>query len=146
MADPAMRAIDLADRAARTDEVISRFRGKPFDWRGSATCVHLARAQMRAMGHRPPTIPRFQSALGARKAMKAAGFADLAALLDSLLPRIGVASMLIGDLALIDGSEEFGSIVVGAGGKMMGWHVDALDRGVLPMLVDSPGYIGAWRL
>lgn len=135
---------DLAARVAATERVVARFRNKPFDWRAAATCVHLARAQMRALGHRPPTIPPFRSAPGALRALRAAGFADVAAMLDSLLPRIAPAAMWPGDLAVIEGEPPFDAIVIGAGGKVLGWHGSMLDRGLVP-IVDAP-IKAAWRL
>lgn len=146
MAGAGSNPINLAARAKITSEVIERYRRKVFDWRGSATCIHLARAQMRAMGHRPPAIPQFRSALSAHRALKATGFDDLAALLDSMLPRISPAAMLVGDLAILPGDDAFDSIVIGAGGKMMGWHTDTIDRGIMPLLANPDAFIGAWRL
>ncbi|MGT2515131.1 DUF6950 family protein [Sphingomonas panni] len=105
----------LAQRAAATAQVAARFRARPFDWATGGTCIHLARAQMRAMGHRPPPIPRFRSALGARRALAATGYADLAALLDSMLPSIAPALMWVGDIALMPSEDDLGAVVVSLG-------------------------------
>jgi hypothetical protein len=99
---------------------------------------------MRALGHRPPTVPRFRSALTARRALSAAGFDTLEQLLDSLLPRIAPAAMWPGDLALLAGEPPFDAIVIAAGGKVLGWHEDTPERGLMPIAADT--FIGAWRL
>lgn len=134
--------VNLAERAAATTKVIERFRHKPFDWRGNATCIHLAQAQMRALGHRPPRIPKFHTALGAQRALQATGFADLGALLDSMLPVIPPAMMWTGDLALLDGEPPFDAIVINVGGKVMGYHEEV--PGLAPMI--PLAIKRAWRL
>lgn len=136
----------LDERARRTEGVIARFRTRAFGWDAGGTCIHLARAQMRAMGHRPPVIPRFYSVLGARRALKASGHADLLALLDSMLPRIAPAAMWVGDLALMESGADdpFDAIVVSAGRLMAGYHADHLDAGIVN--IEPLAFKGAWRL
>ncbi len=136
--------MNLHERAVATQVVVDRFRARPFGWATGGTCIHFARAQMKALGHRPPTMPRFQSAIGARRALRASGHADLAQLLDALLPRIAPAAMWVGDLALMRGDGDFDAIVVSAGRLMAGYHADALDRGVVN--IEAHQFIGAWRL
>ncbi len=139
--------LDLAGRVAATEKAIARFRGKPFDWRDRRTCIHLARAQARAMGHRPPAVPDFRSPRGAKTALKATGYNTLEALLDSMFPRIAPAAMWVGDLALMEGGDGFDAIVVSAGGKMIGYHADHLAEGIVNLVgVGERPFIGAWRL
>lgn len=134
----------LAQRAAATSQVAARFRARPFDWATGGTCIHLARAQMRAMGHRPPPIPPFRSTLGARRALAATGYADLAALLDSMLPRIAPASMWVGDLALVPGGHGFDALAVSAGSALLMYH-DA-QEGLCVVKQAEPQISAAWRL
>ncbi len=134
----------LHERAAATQAVVDRFRVRPFGWANGGTCIHLARAQMRALGHRPPPIPRFRSAIGARRALLVAGHRDLAALFDSMLPQIAPAAMWVGDLALMRGDANFDAVVVSTGRLMAGYHSEQLDRGVVN--IDAFEFIGAWRL
>lgn len=136
--------MNLAERVAATEKVVARFRDRPFEWGKERTCIHLARAQMRALGHKPPTVPRFRSALTATRALKATGHDTLEGLLDSLLPRIAPAEMWVGDLALMEGEPPFHAIVIAAGGKVLGYHEDTPERGIVPIEVES--FIGAWRL
>lgn len=134
---------NLAERVAATEKVVARFRSRPFDWSKRATCIHLARAQMRAMGHRPPSIPDFRSAIGARGALKKAGHETIEQLLDSLLPRIAPAEMLVGDLCIVPG-EGFAAIGISSGDTLLMYHQDA--DGLANVKGASPHIIAAWRL
>lgn len=134
--------MNLAERAERTEAVVARFRDRPFSWTGRRTCIHLARAQMRAMGHRPPKLPDMRSALSARRALAATGHADLKSLLDSMLVRIAPDDMWIGDLALLDGEPPFDALVIGAGSMVFGYHQHAI--GIAP--IDEAVIRYAWRL
>jgi hypothetical protein len=139
--------MNLVKRVAATEAVIARYRNKPFDWSTTGTCIHLARAQVVSMGHRAPRVPEFRSAIGAGKALKKAGYDRLEDLLDAILPRIAPASMLVGDLALMPGGGGFDAIVIAAGGKVIGYHDDFLDRGVVNVVPEGTSpFIGAWRL
>jgi len=135
--------IDLNARADATRKTLAKYRAKPFSWADRVTCIHLARTQLRNLGHRPPTIPDFRSALGARRSLKKAGFETVSALLDSLLLRIAPSEMLVGDLAVIAGDDSLEAIVISAGGKMLGYHEDDAS-GLKPLLVSEFG--GAWRV
>ncbi|WCP14484.1 hypothetical protein sphantq_02930 [Sphingobium sp. AntQ-1] len=134
--------LSSVERAAATRKTLAKYRTLPFDWSKRATCIHLARYHLRNMGHRPPAIPDFRSALGAKRALEKTGFADMAALLDSLLPSIAPASAWVGDLAVLEGGEGFDSIVIHAGGKWLGYHMDDLG-GLKPLVVTE--IKGAWR-
>lgn len=148
--------MNLHQRAAATTVVVERFRLRPFGWSTGGTCIHLARAQMRALGHRPPAIPRFYSAIGAAKALRTTGHDDLAALFDSMLPRIAPAAMWVGDLAIMDSGEgdpfdaivvatgQNGSGAVGAGQMVAGYHADHLATGIVNIVPHA--FEGAWRL
>lgn len=140
----------LTERAKRTDKTLAKFRGRGFKWDGGATCIHLFRTHLKNMGHKMPAVPRFHSALSAKRAMDAAGYADLEALADSFLERIPPAKMLLGDVALMESDEFFDEqklfdsfvISAGPGGKVFGWHPDA------PALanIDAFQFKAAWRV
>lgn len=137
--------VDLAARAAATQRVVDRFRRRPFDWATRATCIHLARAQMRALGHRPPAIPDFRSPTGARRALAATGHPSLGALLDAMLPRIAPLEMIVGDLALVPGEAPFDALGVAAGdGTLLMYH-EAAD-GLANVTGAVGAAIGAWRV
>jgi hypothetical protein len=136
---------ELVRRKAATEKTLQRYRGKAFDWAKGVTCVHLARAHLRNMGHKPPTIPRFRSALGAKKAMQERGWGSVSDMLDQLLVRIAPAQMVLGDLAVVPGDAGMDAILVCAGPrKVFGWREDAP---VLVVLDVSMGEMtGAWRV
>lgn len=137
---------ELVRRANATEKTAARFRGKPFSWEGSATCLHMVRFHMRNMGMPAPTVPRFRSPLAAKRALAATGHDSLDALLDSMLPRIAPASMLIGDIALMEGGP-FGAVVIHAGTTVFGYHEETPEMGIVNIvpLGDTP-FVGAWRL
>ena len=141
-----MSVPDLIRRQQATEKTLARYRGKAFDWRTGVTCVHLARYHLRAMGHRPPTVPRVRSLLAARRALESRGWADCAAMLDAMLPRIAPAEMLMGDLAAVPSDDGgIGAIFVCAGPhKLIGWREDAPALVVLD--VDLGDLVGAWRV
>ena len=116
---------DLLRRQRATQRTLDRYRPKVFDWRTGVTCVHLARFHLKAMGHRVPTVPRIRSALAAKRALQTNGWQGVDTMLDSLLPRIAPAQMLLGDLATVPGEDGFDSILICAGPqKVMGWHAE----------------------
>lgn len=140
--------LDLVARAAATARTLAKYRARPFDWRARSTCIHLARFHLRALGHRPPLIPDFRSAVGARRALAEQGAADVVALLDGQpgLARIAPAAMIVGDLAVMQPEEgadrALQSIVVSVGGKVLGWG-EADPSGLRP--IEAHAILAAWR-
>lgn len=154
---------DLIRRHEATRNTMNKYRKKDFSWQHAVTCIHLAAFHLRKMGHRTPVMPRFRSAFGALRALKAVGFQDLPALLDSIgtIRRVAPAMMMMGDLAVLQGgviegeSEEddgaaremagIGAIVVCAGPhKVFGWRGDFPKMVVLDVSFDD--IQAAWRL
>lgn len=137
---------DLLRRKAATEATLARYRGKAFDWSKGITCVHLARCQLRKMGHQPPTLPRFRSLLGAKQALQERGWETVEDMLTEILgPPIPPAMMLLGDLAVAPSEEGLGSIMVCAGPlKFLGWREDAPELVMLDVSLDQ--FSGAWRV
>lgn len=137
--------MELERRRLATQATLDRYRGKVFDWSTGITCVHLARYHLKNMGHKPPTMPRFRSALGAKKVLKERGWASVSDMLDTMLVRIAPAQMLLGDLAIVPGQEGLDAILISAGPlKLMGWHPETgefvlYDNGLSEVT-------GAWRV
>lgn len=132
----------LLRRRDALQAVQTRFGDKPFDWK-DAHCWPMVRFHLRQLGHRPPGTPRYTSAVGAKRALAAKGFDSLTAALDSFLPRIAPASMLIGDVAAVAGTEGLDAVVICAGQKVYGWH-ESSETPVF--IVPHPGAItAAWR-
>lgn len=139
------RLPEMEKRRVATEATLTRYRNKAFDWASGVTCVHLARFQLRNMGHRPPSLPRFRSALAAKRAMKERKWASVSEMLDSMLPRIPPAAMLLGDLAVLEGDAGFDSIMVCAGPqRVFGWREDV--EGLVVLGIGMNEISGAWRL
>jgi hypothetical protein len=115
---------DLIRRQRALQKVVDKYRGKPFDWAAS-DCVRMARTMLVAAGHRPPPLPRYTTAAGALRALKAAGFDTLGQLFDSLLPRIPAAARLPGDIVLMQSGEAIEAVTIAIGDKLLGWHDEA---------------------
>lgn len=99
------------------------------------------------MGHNLPLVPRFRSALGAMRALKAQGVETLPELLDKYFPRIAPAQMRVGDVACFPGDDMDALMVYGGLHAFLGWHED--DAPCQVIRVSEEGYRlcnGAWRL
>jgi hypothetical protein len=139
------RVASLEWRRLATQRTLDRYRDKTFNWAEGRTCVHLARHQLRNMGHRPPSLPRFRSALAAKRAMEERGWSSVEEMLDSMLPRITPAQMVLGDLAIVEGAAGFSSIVVCAGPqRVLGWLPSG--EGVAVYAGGVSELTAAWRL
>ena len=136
--------MNLAQRAAVTQATWNKYRGRAFDWKG-ATCVHVLRSHLRAMGHKPPKMPSFQSAIGAKRALKAMGADDLADMMRGLgMLEISPAEMIVGDVAILPGDDNFDALTICAGNKFMGFHEQA--EGFASMEVHRPAIKAAFRV
>ncbi|HYI43723.1 MAG TPA: hypothetical protein VD768_08895 [Sphingomicrobium sp.] len=131
----------LVARARALRETQARFRGRRFDWR-SDDCIRMARFHLIANGHRPPRLPPYRSALGAKKALRAQGAESVIALLDGILPRIAPAEMLPGDVAALKGTEGLDALMICVGAKLLGWHESADE----PVIVIPHRIEAAWRV
>lgn len=129
---------DLERRQAALEKTIAKYRGRRLDYK-SADCIRMARFHLIQMGHKVPALPRYQSLVGARRALAQAG--GMVAIFDALLPRIAPAQMLPGDIAVSAG-DEAEAAVISVGYKVMGWHQDS-DVAV-NMTVDANA-LTAWR-
>lgn len=137
---------DLERRRVATAKTLAKYRDKPFDWRRSATCIHLARFHMRAMGHRPPRMPAIRSALRAKRELAKRECESVIALLDSIgLERIAPAQMRLGDLAAVPGVEGLDAVFVNiTTRKFAGWRED--QHGLVALDLGLDEVTAAWRL
>ncbi|AHE55542.1 DUF6950 family protein [Sphingomonas sanxanigenens] len=129
---------DLLRRQEATQATLDRFKSKAMVW-GRTDCIAIGRWHLVQLGYVPPPLPRYRSLLGARRA--AAKVGGIEALLDSLLERIPPASMLLGDLALMEG-DGMDALTICVGAKVWGWHQDS-DR---PAAMTPLALKGAWRV
>jgi hypothetical protein len=139
---------ELQRRVAATQATERRFRDRPFDWRGPATCIHLVRFHGAQMGHSLPIVPRFRSALGAARALKATGFATLPELMDKHFAPIAAAYLTVGDVLALPGDSGFPSLVIKGGiDKFLGWHEAGMGCTIIALSGDDIRQaIGAWKL
>lgn len=136
---------ELQKRALAVAATEQRFRDQPFDWRKAATCIHLVRFHAAQMGHSVPVVPKFKSALGAKRALLTTGFQTLPALLDSRFDRIPPAFMRVGDILALPGDDGWNAIVIKVDkSKFLGWSEH--EVGCTIMEVDISAAIGAWRV
>ena len=139
---------ELQRRVAAVQATQARFSGKAFDWSKRATCLHMIRFHAAQMGHKLPTIPRFRSAVGAVKALKAEGVETLPELMDKHFPRIPAAQMLPGDIAAFPGEGGLDALYVyGQLRAFLGWYEGETECQIIR--VSDEGYrlcTGAWRL
>ena len=136
---------DLIRRKDATQKTFARFRGKVFDWSKAATCIHLFKTHAQNMGHKLPSVPRFRSAVGAKKALTEMGHESVMSLLDSMFPRIAPAEMHMGDVVLVEGDAGLDAImVVAAPRKVFGWREDF--AGLVMLDIEMDELAGAWRL
>lgn len=144
MSAPAMLLRRDAAQAA-----VQRFEGRKFKW-SSNDCARLAAFTLRRLGYQPP-MPKagsYRSALGAKKALKAAGFDSLESALDSLgLARIAPAAAVVGDIVglLADDDGGWPALTVAVGnGRVLGFQQ---NRARLLQPVYGPGVKAvAWRV
>jgi hypothetical protein len=139
---------DLQRRVAATQATERRFRDRPFSWDRAATCIHLVRFHAAQMGHRLPVVPRFRSALGARRALAAAGAQTLPALLDLHFPAVPAAYLAVGDILALPGDGGFASLVIKGGiDKFLGWHEADTGCTIIALSGDDIRQaVGAWKL
>jgi hypothetical protein len=147
----AQNGLTLEARAEAVRRVQRKFEGRPFDWTEGATCLHLVRAQARAMGHHGlPRIPKLSGPNDALRALRAQGVVSLAGLLDRHFERLQApAFALVGDMLLLPGedgaTEPMGALVIADGvGSVLGWH----DSGLLfgPIKATEGFAVVGWRL
>lgn len=134
---------DMIRRQQAVQATMDKYRARAFDWKGKATCLHMARFHLVRMGRKPPALPQVGSLLAARRALAERGWANVGEMLDGIgLERIAPAAMRLGDLAMIEDDSGLGGIVISAGGKVIGWHEDAAGMVVMDLLQAD----AAWRV
>ncbi len=125
-----------------------RFFGKVMDWGAGVHCVKMAHYHLRQMGWRSPqlpTLPRINSAIGAKKALQARGWLSVTAMLDQLLERIPLAMMLLGDMAVTPGEDGLDCVMICLGPRtMMGFTPDTGE--VVAYATDYRDFSAAWRV
>lgn len=93
-------ASTLPARVAAAQATFDAFHGQTFEW-GRRDCARLAAFCLKSLGYNPRAarFGYYKTENSAAAALRKAGFADMAAVVDSLgLPRIAPAAALPGDI------------------------------------------------
>lgn len=107
----------LIVRRDAAQDTLNTFLGHPIEW-GKADCVRMAAHALRELGYKP-RLSRggyYKNPLGARRALKRAGFDTLEAALDDLgLRRVPAAYALPGDIIALPGNGDWPALGVWLG-------------------------------
>ena len=135
---------DLLKRRDTTQATLDHFASKPFDWRSGATCVHLVRKQLVGMGHKPPPVKAFRSALTAKRALHSKGWATLAQMMDDLVQPIPASRAILGDIVEMPSDDDtFGALAIVMGnGRIMGYLG---ETDLLTIAEPTVTPVAAWR-
>jgi len=139
---------ELERRVKATQATQKRFEGRAFDWAKQATCIHLLRFHAAQMGHKLPIVPRFRSALGAKKALRAEGVETLAELMDKHFQRIPAAYLQTGDVLAVPGDGGFEALMIyGDLRAVLGWQEESALCQTARLTEEGFAlHTGAWRL
>lgn len=107
----------MVARASAAQATMDAFLDQPFSWKREVgkDCVRLAAFDLKQLGYKP-RLSRggsYSTALGARKALKRAGYANIEAALDDLgLARMPWAHHLPGDIVALPSDEDWPALGV----------------------------------
>ena len=139
---------EIERRVAAVEATIARFQGRPFAW-GKVDCAKMLAWHLRKMGHRQNMgwhrAGGYSTALGAKRALRHAGFVDLPEALDQLgFTRIAPAALLAGDVVQLPGEGGLASMAIVVGnGRIFGFHQAVAGAEVLQP-AETPR--AAWRI
>ena len=124
----------LIERVAAVQALKEEYQGRAL-CAGEVDCAALVHSHLTRLAIPCPSVPRYRTFRGGFMALKKMGFADLGALLDSILTPISPASMLPGDIGLMEGCDAE-AMVIHAGRFVIGFHeeVDVLANIVRPSM------------
>jgi hypothetical protein len=131
-------------RRIATQATVDAYAGKPFAW-GTADCAHLAMFHLRQLGVKVAIAKagKWDSALGAKRALRRMGVDSLSALASLHILEIPPAAALLGDIVIASGDQGHEALwVVLGNAAAIGWHEDAEGAAVVRM---SFVQTRAWR-
>ena len=111
----------LIRRQKALQSTMDRYRVRSFDWKTGATCVHMLRHHLKAMGHKVPAVPKVDGPIAAKRELRARGWASIEAMLDDLLEPIAVAAMLPGDVSIVPGDDGLEAVYISLGSTAIGY-------------------------
>lgn len=128
--------LDLNARAVATQKTVNKYNGSVFAY-GKNDCLRMLRSHLVNMGHQPPRIPRYSSAVTGLKRLRELGHKNMKSLLDSLLVEIAPASAMIGDVVLLKGDGALDAIGLCVGNKIACWHEESEKFCMVVVPVDN---------
>lgn len=136
----------LERRVAAAQLLLDAWKGRPFSW-SAGHCIRLVAEHLKRMGYRPPLerAGSFSTAIGAGRAMRRAGVANLSDAVDLVpgLVRIAPAAALVADIVELEAEPPFSALAVAMGnGRVLGFHQDLAGAGLL----EPRSFVGAWRV
>lgn len=140
---------EMIRRVAAAQSTKDQWVGRVFRW-GRSDCARLAASHLRAAGFERAaaalfaTAGSYSTALGARRALRKAGFASLTDALDALgLERIAPASARVGDLVQGAAGDDLPALGVALGnGALVGFHELLAEASTLRAI----DLTAAWRV
>ncbi len=129
-------------RQQAVQATMDRFAGKPLAY-GKDDCVRMVAFALKQQGLKVSLLAggRYGSKLGAAKALKRLGHADLPAAVDAAgLPRIGPARVLPGDVLALPAEAFGGALMLAVGnGRAFGYFDGHFQVG------EPNTFVAAWR-
>lgn len=143
-------ASSLIRKRDAAQAALDAFQGQSLVW-GKRDCLKLAVGHLRSLGHQIGLAKAgsYKTALGARRALRKAGYRSLIEAVDSRgLERIAPAAMVAGDLAALPGDNGFAALAIAVGnGRLLAFHPDGGGSDVMAAVVVQPiAFVAAWRV
>lgn len=135
----------IISRVTVTEDTLSKFIGSKFKW-GSNDCTTIAYKHLRKMGHKVKKSghSKYNTLIGAQRALKEMGFTDTSDAMDYYLERIPYALIQVGDLVGLDGESGMTAITVYVGnGRVLGFSENT-DECVVMQPLEFPKMV--WRV
>ena len=105
---------EIEIRAEAAEATRLKFIDRPFEW-GKVDCIKMARFHALRMGHKPPRLPRYTSAVGAVRQIKKMGHNSIEEIFDTMFPPIGLASARLGDFVIAEGEAGVDAVFIWLG-------------------------------
>lgn len=132
-------------RVSAAQATLDRFKDKPFSF-GTHDCARMVAFHLRQLGYQPMLSKggSYKTCLGAKRALRRAGYPDLAAAIDRLgLVRIAPAEALPGDILQLPAVDELGALTVAlSNGRVLGYHESVAGA----VVMQPSAFSGAWRV
>lgn len=136
----------MVARRDAAQATLDRFQDVPHAW-GRFDCAKMVAFHLRQLGYRVgiSKAGQYSNTLSAKRALTRLGWPSLSYALDDVLqlPRIGFASVLVGDVLQLPSQDGFDALAVALGnGRALGYHPDVAGA----VVVQPIEITAAWRV